>query len=176
MRETLEEFGEGVKFGGQRITTYADDTILVCVTRTSWIRKNKWEGGLLLNTKKSKVLVVYEGKKDQRESFLLDGSVKKEVQVLEFLGFIVNSKGNYSHEIKRRLAIAWNVIQNMTKIWKSRIPTTLKVRLIKSTAFAEATYVSKSWKLKKSENKMIDALRCGAVLSQNSERFLDRED
>ncbi len=101
-------------------------------------------------------MVVDDRRKDQGGSFMLNGNVIEEVQSFEFLGSIINNKRNCSEEIRRRLAIARNVVQSMTKIWKGRLPVGLKVRLIKSTAFAVATYGSESWTLKKNDNN-IDA-------------------
>jgi len=165
MREALAEFQGGVSFGGQRITNlrYADDTTLVCGSKKELlellgaVKRMSEKRGLLLNTKKTKIMVVDEARQDHGESFVMEGSVIEEVQSFEFLGSIINNIGDCSQEIRRRLAIARNVVQNMNKIWKSRLPTRLKVRLVKSTAFAVASYGAESWTMKKRESRMIDA-------------------
>ena len=79
------------------------------------------------------------------------------VQSFEFLGSIINIKGDSSQEIKRRLSIARSVVQNMTKLWKSKLPYALKIRLLKSTAFAVAAYGSESWAMKTADKKRLDA-------------------
>jgi hypothetical protein len=49
--------------------------------------------GLLLNTKKTKIMVVDENRDDD-ENFIIDGNVIEEVQSFEFLGSFVNNKGD----------------------------------------------------------------------------------
>ena len=104
---------------------------------------------------------------------MLNGNVIEEVQSFGFLGSIINNKGDCSQEIRRRLAIARNVVQSMTKIWKGRLLVGLKVRLIKSTAFAVATYGSESWTLKKNDNNMIDAFGADEELKKNDNNMID---
>ena len=66
MRDALEGFNGGVKFGGKKITNlrYADDTTLVCSSREELIdllnrsKQASEEKDLLLNTKKTKIMVV----------------------------------------------------------------------------------------------------------------------
>ncbi len=101
-------------------------------------------------------MVIDEDANDQGESFMLDGNIIEEVTSFEFLGSIINTKGDCTQEIKRRTAIARNVVENMNKIWKSKVPIPLKVRLLKSTAFAVATYGCESWTMKKVDRKTID--------------------
>ena len=97
-------------------------------------------------------------------NFSVDGEVIEEVESFEFLGSIINIKSDCTQEIKRRLAIARNVVQSMAKLWKSKLPPSLKVRLLwlKSTAFAVASYGSESWTMKYMDKRCLDAfeLRC----------------
>ena len=66
MREALEELDGGIKIGGRRITNliYADDTTLVCGSRQELLKLLKdvkdasERRGFLLNTKKTKVMVI----------------------------------------------------------------------------------------------------------------------
>ena len=87
----------------------------------------------------------------------MDGNVIDEVESFEFLGFIINNKGDCSQEIRRRFAIARGVVQSMTKLWKSKLPSSLKVRLLRSTAFAVASYGSESWTMKSADKKRLDS-------------------
>ncbi|XP_071488566.1 uncharacterized protein [Diadema antillarum] len=89
--------------------------------------------------------------------FSLDGDVIEEVESFEFLGSIIDTKGDCSQEIKRRLAMARNVVQSMTKLWKSKLPSSLKVRLLRSTAFALASYGSESWTMRLADKKRLDS-------------------
>ena len=66
MREALEGFNGWVKFGGTKITNlrYADNTTLICNSRHELpdllrcIKDASERKGLLLNTKKTKIMVV----------------------------------------------------------------------------------------------------------------------
>ena len=165
MREALEDFPGGVKIGGRRITNlrYADDTTLVCGSKKELldllkaVKSASERRGLLLNTKKTKIMVIDDDRKDQDEGFVLDGNNIDEVESFEFLGSVINTKGDCSQEIKRRLAMAKSVVHKLTKLWKSRLPISLKLRLLKSTAFAVASYGSESWTMKSVDRKKVDS-------------------
>ena len=115
------------------------------------------ERSLWLNTKKAKIMVVNNTQNGDDDVFSLDGDAIDQVESFEFLGSIINNKGDCSQEIKRRLAIARSTVQSMTKLWKSRLPASLKVRLLRSTAFAIASYGSESWTMKLADKKRIDS-------------------
>ena len=82
MREALEGF-EGVKFGGFPVTNlrYADDTTLVCSCKEELMELNRVKiasekiKGHLLNTKKTKIMVIDKGTYDRE--FILDGEKKR---------------------------------------------------------------------------------------------------
>ena len=164
MREALEGFNHGVKFGCTKITNlrYADDTTLICNSRHELldllrhIKVASEEKGLLLNTKKTKVMVVDRNR--TKEDFTMDGQQIEEVSQFEYLSSMINNIGDSTVEIKRRLAIAWSTVQSMQNIWKSLgISISLKVRLINAVAFSIATYGWESWAMTKNDRKRIDA-------------------
>ena len=79
-------------------------------------------------------------------------------QQFEYLGSFIDDNGDCSVDIKRILALARNVVHGMQKIWKSRmISTSLKIRILRATAFSVATYGSESWTIKKADQSRIDA-------------------
>ena len=165
MREVLDRYEGGVKIGGKYINNlrYADDTTLICSSHEELlalleaVKVASEKRGLLLNTKKTKVMVVDENWKEDN-TFMIDGNNLEVVQHFEYLGSYINNKGDCSEEIRRRLALARNVVHGMQKLWKSRmISTTLKVRLLRATAFSVATYACESWTLKKADLSRIDA-------------------
>jgi hypothetical protein len=71
---------------------------------------------------------------------------------------MINIGSDSTTEIKRRLAMARSTTQNMVNIWKSRgLSTGLKLRFLRATVFAIATYGCESWALTKNDRKRIDA-------------------
>ena len=164
MRDALTNFQGGVKIGGQMITNlrYADDTTLICSSKSDLrvllraVKSASEKRGLMLNTKKTKILIV-DDNYDKASTFPLDEDSIDVVGSFEFMGSIINTKGECSQEIKRRLSIARSVTQSMTKLWKSKLPASLKVRLLKSTVFSVASYGSESWSMKKADKKRLDA-------------------
>ena len=84
-----------------------------------------------------------------------------------FLGSKITADGDCSHEIKRRLLLARNVMTNLDSIFKSRditLPT--KVRLINAMVFPVVIYGCESWTMKKAKCRRIDAfeLLCWRIL------------
>ena len=164
MREALESFDGGVKFGGTKISNlrYADDTTLICSSRKELmdllqrVKEASEKKGLLLNTKKTKIMVM--DKEDTGADFSLDEQKIDVVQQFEYLGSLINTKSDSSTEIKRRLAIARKTLQDMSTIWKSKgLSMNLKVRFLKATIFSIATYGSESWAMTKNDRKRVDA-------------------
>jgi hypothetical protein len=164
MRDVLDGFDGGVKFGGIKITNlrYADDTTLICSSREELIsllkriKELSEEKGLLLNTKKTKIMVV--DRERTNDGFVIDGQQIEEVKQFEYLGSMINNTGDSTIEIKRRLALARTTVQSMINIWKSRgLSLDLKVRLLRATAFSIATYGCESWALTKNDRKRVDA-------------------
>jgi hypothetical protein len=164
MREALEGFSGGVKFGGSLVTNlrYADDTTLICSSKEELmdlLRKVKVASekkGLLLNTKKTKIMVM--DKSTEESDFLLDGEKIEVVQQFDYLGSMINTESDSTPEIRRRIAMAKNTTQNMVNIWKSRgLSISLKLRFLRATVFAIAVYGCESWALTKRDRQYIDA-------------------
>ena len=166
MRETLEDFDGGVKFGDTKVTNlrYADDTTLICNSRHELldllrrIKVASEKKGLLLNTKKTKIMVVDRNR--TKGDFTIDGQQIEEVSQFEYLGSMINNIGDDTDtvKIKRRLEIARSTVQSMQNIWKSRgISISLKVRLLNAVAFSIVSYGCESWALTKNDRKRVDA-------------------
>ena len=69
-----------------------------------------------------------------------------------YLGFSYLGRGDFSHEIKRRLLLGRKVMTNLDSIFKSRditLPT--KFRLVKAMVFLVVVYGCESWTVKKAE-------------------------
>ena len=164
MRDALEGYEGGIKFGGYQVTNlrYADDTTLICSSREQLVdllervKASSEKKGLLLNTKKTKIMVI--DKDSDGRDFILDGEKIDEVQQFEYLGSMITTKSDSTTDIKRRLAMARSTTQNMVNIWKSRgLSKGLKLRFLRATVFAIAMYGSESWAMTKSNRKRIDA-------------------
>ena len=85
------------------------------------------------------------------------GKQWKQCQTI-FGGSKITADGDCRHEIKRRLLLGRNVMTNLDSIFKSRditLPT--KVRLVKAMVFPVVMYGCKSWTIKKTECRKIDA-------------------
>ena len=73
-------------------------------------------------------------------------------------GSKITADGDCSHEIKRHLLLGRKVMTNLDSILKSRdITLSTKVCLVKAMVFPVVIYGCKSWTVKKTECRRIDA-------------------
>jgi exonuclease III len=170
MRDATEDSNSGPKIGGRKVNNlrYADDTTLLCGNKedlmnllktTQHVSRKK---GLLLNVKKTKIMVIDNNRNDF-SAFYLEGQQLEEVKDFVYLGSRINTKVSDMQEVKRRLAIARTTVQKMDNIWKSSaVKKYLKLRLLRSTAFAVASYGCESWTFSKKVQKKIDAFEMWA--------------
>ena len=108
MKLWLNEAQAGIKIPGRNINNliYADDTTLMAESEEelkSLLMKVKEESkkvGLKLNTQKTKIMAS-----GPITSLQIDGETVETVRVFIFLGSIITSDGNCSHEIKRHLLL-----------------------------------------------------------------------
>ena len=165
MREATENVEAGIRIGGRRLNNlrYADDTTLLCESRDELlillkkIEQASREKGLLLNTKKTKIMVM-DDQRNNTDGFELDGQQLEEVDDFVYLGSIINKENDVMQEVKRRLCIARSTVQKMDIVWKSRaVKKDLKLRILRSSAFAVASYGSESWSFSKKIEKKINA-------------------
>ena len=91
-------------------------------------------------------------------SWQIDGETVKIVADFVFLGSKITADGDCSQEIKRRLLLGRKVLTNLDSILKSRdITLSTKVHLAKAMVFTVVVYGCKSWTIKKTEHRRIDA-------------------
>ena len=110
--------------------------------------------GLKLNIQKAKIMAC-----SPITSWEIDGETVEIVSDFIFLGSIITSDGDCSHEIKRRLLLGRKVMTNLDSIFKSRdIALLTKVRLVKAMVFPVVMYGCESWTVKKAERGRIDAI------------------
>ena len=87
----------------------------------------------------------------------IDGETVETGADFIFLGSKITADGDCSHEIKRRLLLARNVMTNLDSILKSRditLPT--KVHLVKAMVFLVVMHGYESWTIKKDECQIIE--------------------
>ena len=124
------------------------------LTRIQHLSKEK---GLLLNTRKTTIMVVDKNRTVDLK-FILNGEELEEVKSCVYLGSLINTEVSCMPEVNRRLCMARSTIENMTTIWKSQaICESLKLRIARATAFAVATYGCESWAYSKKVTKKIEA-------------------
>ena len=91
-------------------------------------------------------------------SWQIDGEIVETMADFIFLGSKINTDGDFSHEIKRRLLLGRKVITNLDSMLKSRdITMSTKIRLVKAMVFPVVMYGCESWTIRKAERQRIDA-------------------
>ena len=119
-REATENTSAGITIGGRQINNmwYADGTTLLfenkedlmeLLTRIQHLSKEK---GLLLNTRKTKIMVVDKNRTDDHE-FILNGEELEEVKSFVYLGSRINTEVSCMPQVNRR-------IENMKKFGKAK--------------------------------------------------------
>ena len=73
------------------------------------------ERGLLLNTKKTKIMAV-DGNRADIEEFMLDEGKIEEIDNFVYLGSVIDTSCKSSKEIRKRLAMAKSTVPNMLNI------------------------------------------------------------
>ena len=109
--------------------------------------------GLKFNIQKMKIMAF-----GPITSWEIHGKTVETVSDFIFLGSKITTDGDCSHEIKRCLILGKKVMTNLDSILKSRditLPT--KVHLVKAMVFPVVVYGCKSWTVKKTEHRRIDA-------------------
>ena len=156
----LEEAQAGIKTAGRNINNlrYVDDTTFMAESKEELksllikVEKESEKAGLKLNIQKNKILAS-----GPITSWQIDGKQWKQCQTI-FMGSKITADVDCSHEVKRRLLLARQVMTNIHSILKSRdttLPT--KVCLVKAMVFPVVMYVCESWPVKKAEHQRIDA-------------------
>ena len=160
----LEEAQAGIKIAGRNINNlrYADDTTLMAENKElkSLLMKVKEESekvGLKLNIQNTKIMPS-----GPITSWEIDEERVETVAGFIFLGCKITADNDCSHEIKS-LLLGRKVRTNLDSILKSRdITLSTKMRLAKAMVFPGVMYGCKSWTIRKTEHRRIDAfeLRC----------------
>lgn len=160
IRKATEGWNGGISIGGKKINNlrYADDTTLFADTEEELIillqrvEQASLEAGLRINKSKTKIMIVDRPNNNRIEVKQINNI--EVVQKYVYVGALITNTGGCSEEIKRRTAIAKDVMAKLTKIWKSNdITTSTKTRLVGSLVFLVFLY--ECWALKETDKRAI---------------------
>mgnify|MGYP003507279906 FL=1 len=154
MRRVLEDWKGGFRIGGMTINNlrYADDIVLIAETAEKLqelVDRLIQEGtnyNLLLNAAKTKVMT----NTTECMNIKVNGTALEQVEVFQYLGANITCEGECRSDIRKRLAIATDVLAKLKPILKNRgITIKSKWRLVKALVWPVATYGCESWTLRK---------------------------
>ena len=164
MRKSTAENNTGIRWN---FTTklddldYADDIALLSSTKEQLQRKfdnvSKYahSTGLKINTGKTKVMRFNTTTKQPIKS--TDEREIEEVETFTYLGSILTTTGGTNKDIRRRLGLARTTFHKLTPIWNnSQISKRTKFRLFNSNIISVLLYGSETWKMNKTDEKMVD--------------------
>ena len=106
--------------------------------------------GLGMNAKKTKAMLYKEAPSPIKT---LDGSDLEIVHDFKYLGAWIASS---EHDFTNRKAQAWKACNSMEKIWKSKLPRALKIKLFTTTVESVLTYGAETWTLTSKMRKALD--------------------
>ena len=106
--------------------------------------------GLSLNAKKTKYMVINPSTSDDVTA--LDGSKLDKVDDFKYLGSYTNT----ARDIECRKAQAWSALFALTKVWRSSISMTTKLKIFKTSIESILLYGCESWTLTKQISASID--------------------
>ena len=144
----LEEAQAGIKIARRNINNLrkADDTTRRAESEEELksllmkVKEESEEVGLKLNIQKTKIMAS-----GPITSCQIDGETVEMVADFIFLGSKITADGDCSHEIKRRLLLARNLMTNLDSIKSRDITLSTKVHLVKAMVFPVVMYVCESW-------------------------------
>ena len=139
-----------VKINGQKLRDlrYADDTALLSTTDTGLkilveaTKEHSEDKYLMLNIKKTKIMDT--DKCVSKTAIEIGEDTIENVEHFEYLGASFYGDGRSKNEIRRRLAIAKQKLNNMKRLWKGQSIET-KMRVLQSCIFPIAMYGCEAW-------------------------------
>ena len=156
----LDEAQAGIKIAMRNINNLrcADDTTLMAESEKlkcllMKVKEESEKAGLKLIIQNMKIMVS-----GLISSWQIDGETVETVRDFIFLGSIITSDGDCSHEIKRCLLPGRKAVIKLDRILRSRDITLLtEVCLVKAMVFPVVMYGCEIWTIKKAEHQRIDA-------------------
>ena len=166
MREVEEEQNNSeydeLSVGGTKITElrYADDTALFSTTPEGLnnlvqaVNKHSSAYKLSINAAKTKIMEL--DKWQENTNIVIDNINVERVQSFQYLGAMFTTNGDGASNIKQRLAMAVQALNNMQYLWKSASKE-LKLTVLRTCIFPIGTYGCETWVLRKLYIKRINA-------------------
>ena len=157
---------QGICIHGMNVNNlrYADDTALIADDPQNLqeiVNKVKAEssrGGLDMNVKKTKTMVISRHPEDHKLEITVDGVILEMVDIFKYLGTLIKDNGKTDTEIEARTKLAKAQFSSMSKTFTSkRLKTKTKIRILKCYIFSIYTYGSEAWTLSKVLEQKIEA-------------------
>lgn len=165
-REALDNMDEGIPINGIRLNNirYADDTIMFADTieglqkLMNKITEVSSSYGLDINANKTKVIIITKEQISSNAQIIVNQVRIERVTQCQYLGTCINESWDNSQEVKCRIAIARNVFNNMSSVFKSHnLTLDTKTRLLKCYVFSVLLYGVEAWTLTEATTKKLRA-------------------
>ena len=156
----------GVKINGYNINNlrYADDTVLIAEDEArlqDLVTAVKYESekcGLLMNIKKTKVMLLTKDTKEKKVSIHIDHKEVEQVQSFTYLGQLITDDGKSEGEIRSRIGLAKNAFSKRYKLLANKnISLKTRLRLTKCYVWSLLTYACDTWTLSKQMEAKMEA-------------------
>ena len=143
---------------------YADDTVLIAEDEASLqelataVKDESEKCGLLMNIKKTKVMLLTKDTKEKKVSIHIDHNEVEQVQSFTYLGQLITDDGKSEGEIRSRIGLAKNTFSKRYKLLTNKnISLKTRLRLTKGCVWSLLTYVCDTWTLSKQMEAKIEA-------------------
>ena len=147
---------KGINIGGTYLNNlrFADDIVLISTTKeelqemANELEKISREEGLNINIDKTKYMSNVEG--DEGGVVIETGEIEKTEEYV-CLGQTISMKEGIKRELKVRKSKAWGKFWSLQKIFRSKLSTEAKIRILESSVIPVLCYGAETWALTKSE-------------------------
>ena len=143
---------------------YADDTVLIAEDEASLqdlvtaVKDESEKCGLLMNIKKTKVMLLTKNIKEKKVSIHIDHKEVEQVQSFTYLGQLITDDGKSEGKIRRRIGLARNAFSKRCKLLTNKnISLKIRRRLTKCYVWSLLTYACDTWTLSKQMEAKIEA-------------------
>ena len=133
---------------------YIDAVMMGLNNLVQAVNKHSSAYKLSINAAKTKIMEL--DKWQENTNIVIDNINVERVQSFQYLGAMFTTNGDGASNIKQRLAMAVQALNNMQYLWKSASKE-LKLKVLRTCIFPIATYGCETWVLRKLDIKRINA-------------------